>query len=213
MIPLDAVEPTLSDGKLPPIDERLVILHPLYVLGYTISLVVASLLDASLPGSHTLAIVSAVVSLRCVGCVSFSLLPSPLRPAVTYFAGLLGVLAAKFTEASLAGQPLDSAARGPSAHHHHRSLAVHHEDGAHGGRRSSAASGVNSEYDARSARRRRTSSAALTSSGVLQPSGQGNQATAQTGGHKVRRTSLPALLANKGNHLLAQVSFSIGLHF
>ena len=195
-----------------PTNERLFILHPLYVLVYTISLIAASLLDASLSGSHTLTIVSAVVSLRCVGCVSFSLLPTPLRPAVTYFAGLLGVLTAKFTEASIVGQQLDNGTRSSNAQHHHRSLAVHQEDGALGGRRSSATSGVGSEYDARSARRRRTSSAALTLSGALQSSGQSNQPPTQTGGHKVRRTSLPALLANKGNHLLVQVSFSLGLH-
>lgn len=173
------------------------ILHPLYVLGYTVSLGLASALDASLSGSQTLIIALAVVSLRCVGCVTFSLLPTPLRPAVTHLAGLLGVLAAKFTEASLVGQqPSTVAGR------------VVHRQPDDAGRRSSTTSGVasgsSSEHEPRSAlvRKRRTSSAALGAS--LHPTNQ-HQVNQNSSGHKVRRTSLPALLANKG-HLLVQVS-------
>ena len=195
------------------------LLHPLYLLAYTLTLAATSRLTDTLSSSQSAFIVVSVVLLRSAGCVTLPSLPIILRPAVTYLAGLLGVLVAKFTETSLI-QPdvmpmiINSSSGLPNPQ---LPLQTNSNGGGSGGgslsgsRRTSA---VDHESRVMAARRRRTSSAALTST---QASAATSVATGQsgatqggtTGNNKVRRTSLPALLANKKDNLLVSVSPSI----
>ena len=195
------------------------LLHPLYLLSYTLTLAATSRLTDTLSSSQSTFIVVSVVLLRSAGCVTLPSLPIILRPAVTYLAGLLGVLVAKFTETSLI-QPdvmpmiINSSSGLPNPQ---LPLQTNSNGGGSGGgslsgsRRTSA---VDHESRVMAARRRRTSSAALTST---QASAASSVATGQsgasqggtTGNNKVRRTSLPALLANKKDNLLVSVSPSI----
>ena len=174
------------------------LLHPLYLLGYTLTLAVTSRLTDTLSCSQSTFIVLAVVLLRSAGCVTLPSLPIFLRPAVTYLAGMLGILVAKFTETSLIQPdvlPMNSC---------NNSVPTMNNSGS---RRTSA---IDHESRVVAARRRRTSSAALTSAqasaatSAAQSGGstQGNNAPAN---NKVRRTSLPALLANKKD--LVSVSY------
>jgi hypothetical protein len=182
-------------------------------------LAATSRLTDTLSSSQSTFIVVSVVLLRSAGCVTLPSLPIILRPAVTYLAGLLGVLIAKFTETSLI-QPdvmpmiINSSSGLPNPQ---LPLQTNTNGGGSGGgslsgsRRTSA---VDHESRVMAARRRRTSSAALTST---QASAASSVATGQsgatqggtTGNNKVRRTSLPALLANKKDNLLVSVSPSI----
>ena len=181
------------------------LLHPLYLLGYSASLAASTRL-ATLSCSHSSFIVLVVLLLRSVGCISLPSLSAPLRPIVTYLAGLIGILAAKYTESSMMQPtvvPLVRPSSTASAVAHRHRLSI--PDGV-----GSSSVDTSSPCDSRllTARRRRTSSAALTSSSL-----QASQTTASPtqavgavqAASKARRTSLPALLANK-NHYHSSVS-------
>ena len=164
------------------------LLHPLYLTGYCVSLAVTRSTLPTLPPSHSTGILGVVFLLRSVGCVSLASLAVPLRPALIYAAALTGVVIAKFTEASLTQPDVVNAADAAAA------------------RRP-----VNHEARLLAARRRRTSSAALTVSALAPPSPASTSSTASTastaspaadGAGKARRTSLPALLANKNQFAL-----------
>ena len=153
------------------------LLHPFYLLGYCLSLAATHSTLPTLSRSHSTGIMSVVFLLRSIGCVSLASLAVPLRPALIYVAGLTGVIIAKFTEASLL-QPdvINSSETGRRV--------------------------VNHEARLLAARRRRTSSSALTASATSATSGSSaasgaSGASAGADGSKARRTSLPALLANK----------------
>ena len=175
-------------------------LQPLYLLGYGASLAASTRLS-TLSCSHSALIVVVVILLRNMGCISMPALATPLRPLVTHLAGLLGVLAAKYAESSLAAQQPDpvpsavSAKTSSSSSSSGRAFptvaaaaAAAKNAGAAPGATGPASSGCESRMMA--FRRRRTSSAALT-----QPQAAAHaNAAGQT---KARRTSLPTLLANK----------------
>lgn len=183
------------------------LLHPLYLLGYTLTLAATSRLTDTLSSYQSTVIVLAVVLLRSAGCVTLPSLPLALRPAITYLAGLLGILVAKFTETSLV-QP-DVIAIGGCGQTQ-MPLLTSSGSGGSGGSGSRRTSAVDHESRVMAARRRRTSSAALTSMQPSTSSSSGGQPGATQGNapgnNKVRRTSLPALLANKKDHLLVPVS-------
>ena len=189
----------------------LMLLHPVYLLGYTLTLATTSRLTDTLSCTQTTFIVLTVFLLRSAGCVTLASLPFALRPAVTYLAGMVGVLLAKFTEASLI-QPDVIAINSLNSLANDTQLPLM-GSGSHGSgsRRTSA---VDHESRLMAARRRRTSSAALTSTqasaaAVSAAQSGANQGNA-SGNSKVRRTSLPALLANKKDQLLVSVSlFSV----
>lgn len=213
-----AVGIQLAGMTLPRRETAQFLLHPLYLLAYTLTLAATSRLTDTLSSSQSTFIVVSVVLLRSAGCVTLPSLPIVLRPAVTYLAGLLGILVAKFTETSLIQPdvvPMSSMIINSSSSLPNPQLPL--QTGSSGGgslsgsRRTSA---VDHESRVMAARRRRTSSAALTST---QASAASSVATGQsgassqggcntTGNNKVRRTSLPALLANKKDHLLVSVS-------
>ena len=157
------------------------LLHPFYLIGYCLSLAVTHSTLPTLSRSHSTGIMSVVFLLRSVGCVSLASLAVPLRSALIYVAGLTGVVIAKFTEASLLQPDV-----------------INSSDA---GRRT-----VNHETRLLAARRRRTSSSALTASAaatsVASAASAASGASAGGDGAKVRRTSLPALLANKNQFAL-----------
>lgn len=183
------------------------LLHPLYLLTYTLTLAATSRLTDTLSSSQSTFIVISVVLLRSAGCVTLPSLPIILRPAVTYLAGLLGVLVAKFTETSLIQPdvvPIVNSSN--SLTNPQLPLQSGSNGGGAGSRRTST---IDHESRVMAARRRRTSSAALTSTQASAASSAAGQSGASQGnstGNKVRRTSLPALLANKKDHLLVSVS-------
>ena len=154
------------------------LLHPFYLIGYCLSLAVTHSTLPTLSRSHSTGIMSVVFLLRSVGCVSLASLAVPLRSALIYVAGLTGVVIAKFTEASLLQPDV-----------------INSSDA---GRRT-----VNHETRLLAARRRRTSSSALTASAAATSAASAaSGASAGGDGVKVRRTSLPALLANKNQFAL-----------
>lgn len=216
-----AVGIQLAGMTLPRRETAQFLLHPLYLLAYTLTLAATSRLTDTLSSSQSTFIVVSVVLLRSAGCVTLPSLPIVLRPAVTYLAGLLGILVAKFTETSLIQPdvvPMSSMIINSSSSLPNPQLPL--QTGSNGGSGGGSLSGsrrtsaVDHESRVMAARRRRTSSAALTST---QASAASSVATGQsgassqggcntTGNNKVRRTSLPALLANKKDHLLVSVS-------
>ncbi|EFX75429.1 hypothetical protein DAPPUDRAFT_250482 [Daphnia pulex] len=216
-----AVGIQLAGMTLPRRETAQFLLHPLYLLAYTLTLAATSRLTDTLSSSQSTFIVVSVVLLRSAGCVTLPSLPIVLRPAVTYLAGLLGILVAKFTETSLIQPdvvPMSSMIINSSSSLPNPQLPL--QTGSNGGSGGGSLSGsrrtsaVDHESRVMAARRRRTSSAALTST---QASAASSVATGQsgassqgggcntTGNNKVRRTSLPALLANKKDHLLVSI--------
>lgn len=179
------------------------LLHPLYLLGYTLTLAATSRLTDTLSCSQSTFIVLAVVLLRSAGCVTLPSLPAVLRPAITYLAGLLGVLVAKFTETSLIQPDVLPMNGGSNCS----------QLPAPSSRRTSA---VDHESRLVAARRRRTSSAALTSSQASAATSAAQSGASQgsntPANNKVRRTSLPALLANKKD-LVSVSSHSSGNNY
>ena len=157
------------------------LLHPFYLLGYCLSLGATHSIVPVLSCPNSSGIITVVVLLRSVGCVSLPTLAVPLRPAVIYVAGMMGVLVAKFTETSLMQSDAGSDVQHPIDT---RCTAVVR----------SAPPTVDHEARMAAVRRRRTSSAALTSVAVSSAS---SAAQTQVERNKIRRTSLPTLLANK----------------
>lgn len=217
-----------SDGseEIPPRQSNIygeLLLHPVYLLGYILSLVAASRLTSNGTSGPSAHIVSSVVLLRSVGCVSLTSLPLLLRPIVTYLSGLIGILLAKFLETSLGMQP-EVVPMHPYSQPHLTPAGMTANNNS--SRRPSTGDGADS-LRVIASRRRRTSSVALMStsstagpsagsSGGGAGSSAGQQASGSSasqsnhssgGGTKVRRTSLPALLANKNqSHILPSVS-------
>lgn len=198
----------LAGMALPRRETTQFLLHPLYLLTYTLTLAATSRLTDTLSSSQSTFIVVSVVLLRSAGCVTLPSLPIILRPAVTYLAGLLGVLLAKFTETSLIQPDVVPILNNSNSLANPQLPPLSGGNG--GGAGSRRTSAVDHESRVMAARRRRTSSAALTSTQASAASSAAGQSGASqgnaTGNNKVRRTSLPALLANKKDHLLVSVS-------
>lgn len=203
----------LAGMALPRRETTQFLLHPLYLLTYTLTLAATSRLTDTLSSSQSTFIVVSVVLLRSAGCVTLPSLPIILRPAVTYLAGLLGVLLAKFTETSLIQPDVVPILNNSNSLANPQLPPLSGGNG--GGAGSRRTSAVDHESRVMAARRRRTSSAALTSTQASAASSAAGQSGASqgnaTGNNKVRRTSLPALLANKKDHLLVSSAALWGL--
>ena len=157
------------------------LLEPFYLLGYCLALTGTHSTLPTASRAHSHVILFSVFLLRSVGCVSLTPLIGLLSPVLIYASGLIGVIAAKFIEGSLLQPdvvPISQAVKSSRP--------------------------VNHEARLLAARRRRTSSSALTASASASASASAAAAAsvdgakgATDGGAKARRTSLPALLANR----------------
>ncbi|XP_059353085.1 uncharacterized protein LOC132088365 [Daphnia carinata] len=189
----------LGGMALPRRETTQFLLHPLYLLTYTLTLAATSRLTDTLSSSQSTFIVVSVVLLRSAGCVTLPSLPIILRPAVTYLAGLLGVLLAKFTETSLIQPDVVPILINSNSLANPQLPPLSGGNGSGAGSRRTSA--VDHESRVMAARRRRTSSAALTSSQASAATSAAQSGASQgsntPANNKVRRTSLPALLANK----------------